>query len=240
MVDTEVTQPPPPRSRSSWTKKLRRKIARPAARYVAPLLWRTYSLLWRNRVVHETDEARDLLKNGGALALLWHGRGATTIPLFRGTRASILVSLSRDGQVMEELLKGFGFDVIHGSSSKGGTQAIRALRKTLGDGRTVCFSPDGPRGPNHSVSKSVPYLAKATGAPILPVGIAVSRAWRARNWDRYTVPKPFSKVIAYVGAPMHLERRSEETDEACADRIRSLLLDMEHRAAQVLGQEPDL
>ena len=238
MVETELSTPAP--KRGSWTKRLRRKVARPAARYVAPLLWRMYSLLWRNRVVYETDEARSLLKNGGALSLLWHGRGATTIPLFRGTRASILVSLSRDGQVMEELLKGFGFDIIHGSSSKGGTQAIRELRKQLGGGRTVCLSPDGPRGPNHSVAKGVPYLGRATGAPILPVGIAPSRAWRLNNWDRYTIPKPFAKVVAYVGAPLRVERRSDESDEACAARIRAALMHAEEQAAKALGQEPDL
>jgi lysophospholipid acyltransferase (LPLAT)-like uncharacterized protein len=62
------------------------------------------------------------------------------------------------------------------------------------DGSDVCLTPDGPRGPRYRIQPGFIKLAQATGAPIIPIHVRFSSAWRLKTWDRFVIPKPFSKV----------------------------------------------
>ncbi len=212
----------------------------PIVRHLGPLLISGYARTWRYRVAADDPEHIKALRESGGLAILWHGRGFSMIPLFRGARASILVSFSPDGQIMGDMLSGFGFEIIQGSSSKGGVQAIREMLRVLKTGRTICFTPDGPRGPMHYMSPTVAFISRSTGFPVIPVGLGVDRAWHSSNWDNYTVPKPFSKVVGFVGAPIQVPRKvTEQEQEEWSERIRQALLDAETRAFEEVGAEPD-
>ncbi|MEZ6019387.1 MAG: lysophospholipid acyltransferase family protein [Planctomycetota bacterium] len=221
-------------------KRVWRGLGTPFVRYFGPIFLRIYSKTWRYRVLSDDPEHLAVLQERGCLAVLWHGRGLSCIPLFRGTQASILVSQSKDGQIMGDMLRGFGFETIDGSKSAGGTEAIRKLIGILKGGRTICLTPDGPRGPKHKVGPGAVLLSRSTRFPILPVGLGVNRAWHLNNWDSYTIPKPFAKVVSFVGAPIQVPRKLEEAEEAeWEERIREALMDAERRAFAELGLEPD-
>ena len=232
-----------PKPHTPWRrfkKRIWRGVGAPFVRYLGPIFLRVYSKTWRDRISTDDPSHLKLLQEEGCLAVLWHGRGLSCIPLFRGTKASILVSHSRDGQIMGDMLRGFGFDTIEGSSSKGGARAMREMLETLKGGRTICLTPDGPRGPMHSVGAGIAFLSRSTGFPILPVGLGIRGAWHLNNWDRYTIPKPFAKLVTHIGAPLQVPRKVTEEEQAqWAERIRQALMDAETRAFKELGQEPD-
>ena len=98
----------------------------------------------------------------------------------------------------------------------------------LKDGKTVAIFPDGPTGPRHSIHDGVLHLARLTGAPIVPVLFSAKPCWRARSWDRYMLPKPFSQGIVKYGEPFFISRDigPDEMDQK-RDELRKHLYDLE-------------
>ncbi len=105
----------------------------------------------------------------------WHGRQLMMPLAYRGKSASILISQHRDGGIIANIMKQFGFDAIRGSTSRGGAQALRQLINVGRQGRDLVVTPDGPRGPACQVQLGVISLAKLTGFPIVPLTFACSK-----------------------------------------------------------------
>lgn len=216
--------------RSRW-RRLRRRAGDLALRCAAPLAVRLLGWTWR---VQRSGDAGLALQRGPGpwLAAMWHGRMLCLMPL-RGHANSgldVLVSPSEDGGLATLALRSFGYRAIRGSLSRGGASAMRAMAAQLAEGGKLVVTPDGPRGPRHAMNSGVPWLARATGAPILPVAVAVDRAWRLRSWDRFTIPKPFARLIVHYGEPVLVPAA---TDDAELERIGERL------AAAILAAERD-
>lgn len=171
------------------------------------------------------------------VVMVWHGRLLAAMPLrhHRDRGFEVLVSPSADGALVVTSLRRFGYGVIRGSSSRGGAQALRALAQALRRGQSIVLTPDGPRGPRHSVNSGVGWLARHSGAPIVPVGIAVDRAWRIRSWDRFLIPKPFARLIVTYGDPVAVPRSCDDTTlEALSQTLGQDLLAAERAAFAAL------
>jgi lysophospholipid acyltransferase (LPLAT)-like uncharacterized protein len=171
---------------------------------------------------------------------MWHGR--MMLPLAHHARQGIqvLVSPSRDGDVSEEMLRRFGYAVVRGSSSRGGARALREMLAVLRAGASLVITPDGPRGPRHSMNLGVAWMGRATGFPIVPCGFAYDRAWLLDSWDRFTVPKWRARVAFVFGAPISVTRDGgDEELERATEAVRSAMLDAERRGFAALGREPD-
>jgi hypothetical protein len=203
--------------------------------YVFGLLART----WRVELVGG-EHIDAVSARGGYLILLWHGRMLLGIEFFRGRAYHVLVSPSADGELSQILLEHFGFPVILGSTSRGGAHAVRRMREVLDARGTVVITPDGPRGPRHSFNPGTPWLARATGAPVLALGLATDRAWRLDSWDRFTIPKPRARVVISVSEPLEVPRDASDSDlQRASETLRRCLLDAERAAFERLGVEPD-
>ena len=117
-------------------------------------------------------------------------------------RITVLISQHADGQLISDLVKWFGFEAVRGSTTRGGIEAIRQL---LRNGQThVAITPDGPRGPRRQLQQGLIYLASRTGMPIVPVGVGYERAWRAKNWDRFAIPRPWCWATCVSGQPIRI------------------------------------
>src|SRR5262249_45370195 len=123
----------------------------------------------------------------------WHSRILLLPWLYRGRRLRVLTSRSRDGELAARWVTRFGLQVVRGSSSRGGGEALRALVRSLREGWEVVVVPDGPRGPREVVKPGIVALAAASGAPIVPVALGASAAWRLGSWDELQVPRPWSR-----------------------------------------------
>lgn len=130
--------------------------------------------------------------------VLWHNRLFTAPALYkkfgRGRKIFALVSASKDGAWLTYLLKILGMQAIRGSSSWRGKQALSEMVDKLKEGNDIAITPDGPRGPCYDVKSGVLWVAKTTKAPFFLVGLAFSSSWRLKSWDKFFIPKPFSKV----------------------------------------------
>lgn len=144
---------------------------------------------------------------GPVIYAVWHGR-MLMFPHLYGRRRSVhvLISWSRDGEILSRLMRGFGLRVVRGSSSRGGAAAIRQLARLLRDDRAeVGLAPDGPRGPRYVAQPGAVLLAKLGRAPIVPVGFGASRCTRLSSWDEFIVPHPFARVAVVFGEPIRVE-----------------------------------
>jgi lysophospholipid acyltransferase (LPLAT)-like uncharacterized protein len=128
-------------------------------------------------------------------------------------RACVLTSQSADGELMTRMCGHLGLQVVRGSSTRGGSDALLTLLGR-GGGRHLAVTPDGPRGPRRRVKLGLIFLASRTGLPIVPFGVGFSRAWRARSWDHFAVPWPWSTahcVLApAIRVPVNLNRSGLE------------------------------
>ena len=205
-------------------------------RACGPWLLRGLSARWK---VEELDTPA-AQADSAALICLWHGRMLVGMRHYSPRKWVVLVSASEDGDVSERLLQALGFRVIRGSSSRGGARALRSMLEALGAGQRVIVTPDGPRGPRHVPNQGLAWMARATGYPILPLGMSCDRAWRLGSWDRFTIPKPGARIVYTWGAPIHVERHAGPRElEAATRLVRERLMEAERRGFERLHAEPD-
>jgi lysophospholipid acyltransferase (LPLAT)-like uncharacterized protein len=164
-----------------------------------------------------------LVRNQPVIFAIWHNRllmlPRVFDPCFPTRQSFGLISASRDGDLVSILIERSGYGTIRGSSSRKGVSALRQLVDTLAAGSNVLLTPDGPRGPVYEASQGVVFLAQKTGAPVVPIHMEYSSCWRLKSWDRFIVPRPFAKLRAIFGAPIHVEPTAD-AEQFEAERLR--------------------
>lgn len=153
---------------------------------------------------HGLEHVRPFLDAGTPVIFaFWHQRQVSFVWTHRGRDISVLVSRSRDGEVIARTMELMGIPAVRGSSSRGASESTRALLELLERGRCVGITPDGPKGPARKVKNGALYLAQRSGRPIIPITNASSRRREfARAWDRFQVPLPFSRMSVRHGPPV--------------------------------------
>ncbi|MBK1830379.1 lysophospholipid acyltransferase family protein [Verrucomicrobiaceae bacterium R5-34] len=138
--------------------------------------------------------------------------------------ASALASASKDGAVIESVVSSFGVKTVRGSSSRRGVAALIALKKALKAGEQLFVTPDGPRGPRYHLQPGIVKLAQSSGAPVLPVRFTHSSSWRVKSWDRFHIPKPFSRITIHLEKSIQVPARMDgEVFEQCRKGIETAL-----------------
>lgn len=158
----------------------------------------------------------------------WH---RCTLPCgwyFRKFRCSILISQSFDGELITRTLGLLGYNSVRGSSSRGGAAGLLALKDVLEKGDPVVFTADGPRGPIYQTKTGPVKLAQMTGEPMGSFYLLPERAWVMRSWDRFLIPKPFSRVA--VSWARAVEAPARDADEMVLETKREELNDALERA----------
>ncbi|GAA4422420.1 lysophospholipid acyltransferase family protein [Bremerella cremea] len=136
------------------------------------------------------------------LYAVWHD--SMVLPVFGGRHrfTTALTSLHRDGSFVANVLRSRQIRTVRGSTRRISMVAIRELVETLA-GRHLVITPDGPRGPNRTMSSGIVFLASRTGREIVPTGVACSNCWRWKGtWSSLLVPKPFSSIVIMAGEPI--------------------------------------
>ena len=133
---------------------------------------------------------------------MWHEY--ILLPIFKFGHANMgaLVSKHADGQLLGHLLGSVKMGMVHGSTSRGGVEAIRHILRDKDVHRHLVVTPDGPRGPRRVAQVGVVYIASRTGLTCVPMGVGYSSPWRAKSWDRFAVPRPFSRARLITGEPV--------------------------------------
>ncbi len=198
------------------------------------LIWMV-GLTWRFEVIAEEGVEPVLYgqKPGPEIYCFWHQCVLPCTVYFRRSRAVILISRSFDGELITRILRMFGFDAVRGSSSRGGREGLLGLKRTLESGHTAIFTADGPLGPIYRTKMGPIKLAQMTGAPIGAFHLEPEHAWTMGSWDRFLVPKPFTRIVVSWAQWTHvpadfpdgeLESKRQELNDAI-ERARLRALD---------------
>ncbi len=203
-------------------------------RVVWALLW-LVSRTWRFEVIAE--EGAIALPFGRGVGpeiyCFWHQCVLPCTVYFRTTHATILISQSFDGELVTRVLMLFGFRAVRGSSSRSAREGLLGLVHVIESGDCAIFTADGPRGPIYRTKMGPVRLAHLTGAPIGAFHLEPEHAWVINSWDRFLVPKPFTRIVVswsrYTRVPADLphgeafELKREELDAAIERaRLRAL------------------
>jgi lysophospholipid acyltransferase (LPLAT)-like uncharacterized protein len=167
----------------------------------------------------------------------WHGR-IMMMPYCwrRDLPINMLISQHRDGQFIARTVRHFGIDTVAGSSSKGGTAALRAMLRSLKTGCSVGITPDGPRGPRMHASDGVVHVARLSGAAVIPCGFSAKRRKVLGSWDRFVLALPFSSGLFVWGEPIRIPTdASPEQQEAARLAIETGLTQATQAADRAMG-----
>jgi len=166
---------------------------------------------------------------------LWHGRILPCMWYFRNRGIVVVTSENFDGEWIGRIIQRFGFGAARGSSSRGGARALRSLLRSIGR-QPAAFTVDGPRGPRGVVQPGIVWLAKATGAPIIPVHAEADRYWTLGSWDRTQIPRPFARVAMAIGPPIRVAREADDAGmEAARMAVEAGLHTAEAASRAALG-----
>lgn len=203
-------------------------------RVVWALLW-VVGLTWRFEAIAE-EGVTPLLYGRGAGAEIfcfWHQCVLPCTFYFRRTGATILISRSFDGELITRILNLFGFHAVRGSSSRGAREGLLGLKHVIEGGTPAIFTADGPRGPIYQAKMGPIKLAQMTGARIGAFHLEPERAWTMRSWDRFQIPKPFTRICVswaqwtHVSTDIAAEEFGPQREElnAAIERARLQALD---------------
>jgi lysophospholipid acyltransferase (LPLAT)-like uncharacterized protein len=169
-------------------------------RLVWALLW-VVSRTWRFEVIAVEGVTPDLfgVSAGPEIYCFWHQCVLPCTIYFRRSHGTILISRSFDGELITRILEMFGFNAVRGSSSRGAREGLLGLKEVIESGRPAIFTADGPRGPIYRTKMGPIKLAQLTGAPIGCFHLEPEYAWTIRSWDRFLVPKPFTRIVVSWG-----------------------------------------
>lgn len=123
-------------------------------------------------------------------------------------KIAVLVSKSPDGELIARPVSHLGYIPVRGSSSRGGSEALKALIRLARD-HSLAITPDGPKGPAGVIQPGVLQLALLAQIPIIPVVASSSRMWKLKSWDRFRLPKPWSKLTAHYGNEIRVGKRED-------------------------------
>ncbi|MBN1783124.1 lysophospholipid acyltransferase family protein [bacterium] len=161
------------------------------------------------------EEAMESLRREGQPIVFgfWHGRHFLLVHYMRHKDCSVVVSTSRDGTLIANILLRSGFYVVRGSSNRNPVRALVEAVSHMKLGRHISFTVDGPKGPIHQVKPGAIYLAKKAKAWLIPVTVAFRNDWKLKSWDRYRIPRPFTRALIVFDTPYRL------SDDLAGDAI---------------------
>lgn len=182
------------------TAKQERKI-RWVSRIGYWVLW-LIAKTWRSRLVNASAIPPRDSKEKPVVVVAWHGTLLPTVWMLRNRGYVPLASTHGDAEIMVRILDRLGYArAARGSTTRGGLRALLEMVQQLEQGKTVALLPDGPKGPPRVAQVGALVTAFRYGTVIMPVGVYAPSAWRFNSWDRFTLPKPFSRVVVAVGEP---------------------------------------
>jgi len=183
-----------------FSKKWRKKFFRELSIIFVPtiisflmrLLWITYKKRY-----HFIDEPID----GQCIAVSWHGELFLTPQIYRKLKksqpTSAIISRHFNGELIAKVLNSLNIAPLRGSSNRGARQVLINAIKAIKSGQTVLLTPDGPKGPRHSMSDGAVALALKANLPIMAISYKPSSYWQLKSWDRFIIPKPFAQIEIY-------------------------------------------
>lgn len=216
----------------AWWRRRRKFLLGGLVFWLARLLW----LTMRVKVIGKENA---LPCGKGRIFVGWHGKTLMPANYFYKQGVWALFSLSNDGELQSRIFKRFGFQVIRGSTGRGGARALIESIRVLRAGEAMAITPDGPRGPECRVQPGVLAMAQKSGAVLVPVGTSARHATRLGTWDHYMIPWFFTKGAVCFGEPISVAAGATEAElEAVRQALERAVERAEDEADRACGRTP--
>ncbi len=145
---------------------------------------------------------------------LWHSRILFMCYIHKKSECAIIVSSSKDGEIISRILQRQGNQTVRGSTSRGGVRALAGLIRVLKQKtRPGAITPDGPRGPRFQCKGGIITLAKKMGYPIVPLTYSARKIKIFNSWDKFILPYPFTRCRIVYGKPLYVEPKADKKQE---------------------------
>jgi lysophospholipid acyltransferase (LPLAT)-like uncharacterized protein len=180
--------------------------------WVSGSIWCVGSILgktWRFALERNAPIDPFTDRDKAVIYCFWHSHILPLSYIFRGIGVTAVVSASKDGDRATAVAQRWRHDTIRGSSSRGQIGVIRQCHRLLAAGRSIVIIPDGPRGPRETVKPGAAMIALMAHAPVYPVFALPAKTWRLNSWDRFMIPKPFTRIAIRIGGPLQPGQFSE-------------------------------
>jgi len=148
-----------------------------------------------------------------AIYAFWHAHMLLPAYVGRQRNVRVLISQHRDGEYIAQIVQRLGYGVARGSTTRGGAKALlKMIKKIKEESISLAITPDGPKGPRFVAQSGAILLGQKTQYPIIPVMICLAKYWELPSWDRFCIPKPFSKARIFYGDPIMVPPKLEKSD----------------------------
>ena len=174
-------------------------------KYFAAFLVKILGITWKYNLLTPKPK-------GNVIYAFWHRNMLPLMYLHRNKNSVILVSSSKDGELIAGPAKLFGYQTARGSSGRRGSSATRELNK-LAKENSIGITPDGPKGPSEKIKDGVTFLSYFTKLPIVPVAVDIDKEKVFKSWDRFRLPHFFSKINITYGDPIYIKAKDEIEEE---------------------------
>lgn len=230
---TTISAMSKPKRRGHYKRVITAKIAEWVTPLFIHVVAKTWRIRWEGENIYRGEHEKVIIS-------FWHQTIPTAIGSHRYKNICVMVSLNRDGEMISRVANRMGYSTVRGSSSAGGREAFEEITTTVGDEIPIAFTPDGPRGPMHSVAPGVLWASAATGRKIYALGVAAEKYWSANSWDRMFLAKPFSKIVIRYDEKMGTIDRKKMTDKGYrdqqAEKLKQIMTDCEQSAKKSLSE----
>jgi lysophospholipid acyltransferase (LPLAT)-like uncharacterized protein len=208
--------------------KINELLSSKPAQWLLYKIIRIYSLTYRLEVQNEAAWLDDYLHNQGSILLCVHHQqffpAIRYFQRYKKYKPGLMISRSKDGEFIAAVANRSGWTTVRGSSSKGGQEALKGMIEHLARHRLASHIIDGPRGPFGVVKPGAIRLAHATNSAIVPFYTRADRAWYFRSWDKFSIPKPFSKVVLRFGEKIVFQQtRTNEEFEGQRKELEEIM-----------------
>lgn len=188
----------------SLSKRFKHRLTFIVVPFLAQLFFR-FIFITSKKVYHFPENKPE----GAAIYAFWHGDLLMQNFLIKNLKLkkdiAVIASEHKDGALIARAMNYFGIKTIKGSSSRGAAKALLAAMRYLKEGNNVMITPDGPRGPRHSVANGIISMSQKQQVPIVTHQCIPKAYWRINSWDQFIIAKPFTTLHFYVGEPFYVE-----------------------------------
>jgi len=187
-----------------FSKEKKRQIL---SRVLPPFIFLFISVIYLT--VRKRFHLPKSVPNEPFMVAFWHGKIMLSPYIYKRLRQKpkigVIISDHFDGAIIANTMKHYHFDTIRGSTNKGAIKVLKESFKLVDNGYDIAITPDGPRGPFQSVADGIVAISQKKGMKIVAFNYKADSFWQLKSWDKFMIPKPFSRVDFYASEPFSVE-----------------------------------
>jgi lysophospholipid acyltransferase (LPLAT)-like uncharacterized protein len=205
--------------------------------WIVYFFYTTLHRTWRIQVIESASLKRALSESKPMVYAHWHGDELGIVYLLKPYRSAAIVSTSRDGELMDSVIRKLGARTSRGSSTRGGVSALRGILRLAKEGWRPSVAVDGPKGPLHKVKPGVFEISKIIGGEIFPLTVACdSKFVFKKSWNKSFLPLPFARLVVVWGESLPaVARETDAHDPNLALRLEEALANAGQQARNIIA-----